>query len=314
MPPLCLLGPQRTDPNLPAVLERLGVDGPIVAITAGWRHDEGELDALTDAVGPVVHLPLYRWFDKTPTKAPEIAAMYRERQQRIQRFKELYRLRVHAALGSVRQLLGLLPTDPELVALQIDRATEVVRGIDDEALQAVDDVRSAYTGLHARFEVDWVRERRDEAADAIGRAGAVLIAGGHVAVLRNRMLFFGVEHALAARSAPLLAWGAGAMVCTERIVLFYDDAPDGPSEAEILDHGLGFAPDLVCFPHAHERLRLEDTNRVAALSRRFGPSTCLALETGAWVERDEAGWFRHSGPESAFLLGADGGLHPLEVR
>ena len=32
---------------------------------AGWRHDESELDAFRrDVARPVVHLPLYQWFDE----------------------------------------------------------------------------------------------------------------------------------------------------------------------------------------------------------------------------------------------------------
>ena len=313
--PLILLGPQRPNSNLPAVLEALDVQGPVVAITAGWRHDESELGDLEAAVGKVQSLPLYRWFDRIPTEAPEIAATYKERQNRIKRFKDLYRLRVHSALSTVRELVRMLPNDPELVAPQIERASEVVRGIDAEALAAVDEVRSAFKGLSARFDVPWVRDRRDETAETIANAGAVLIAGGHVAVLRNRMFFFGVEHALSAALAnnrPVIAWSAGAMVMTERIVLFYDDAPDGPAEAEVLDHGMGFAPGLVAFPHASERLRLDDVSRVAALAHRFGPMSCVGLHDGAWIQQTEAGW-RNRGPsESAVRMCPDGSHVPLE--
>jgi peptidase E len=312
-----LLGPQRPTPNLPAVLEALNVTGPLVAITAGWRHDEAELADLEAAVGPVISLPLYRWFDRVPTEAPEVAATYEERQNRIKRFKELYRLRMHSALSTVRELVRMLPRDEDLVTPQIERAAQVVRGIDAEALAAVDEVRAAFTSLSERFDVPWVRDRRDEAVEAIAGAGAVLVAGGHVAVLRNRMLFFGLEHALSATLAdrrPVIAWGAGAMVMTERIVLFYDDAPDGPAEAEILDHGMGFAPALVAFPHAKKRLRLDDLTRVAALAHRFGPNACVGLGEGAWIEQTAEGWRSRGEPGSALRLCPDGSTIPLEVR
>ena len=316
---LVILGPQRSEPTLPVVLEALHVQGPLVAITAGWRHDEADLDALQGAVGPVTSLPLYRWFDEVPAHAPNIAATYHERQKRIQRFKDLYRLRMHGALNTVRDLVRLLPTAPELVTREIERSAKVVRGIargiDAEALAAVDEVRAAFSGLDERFQTPWIRERRDEAAALIAGAGAVLVAGGHVAVLRNRMLFFGVEHGLAQcldSNRPVICWGAGAMVMSERIVLFYDDAPDGPAEAEILDHGLGFAPNAVLFPHVNERLRLDDKTRVAALAYRFGPDACIGLENGAWIEFTDAGWRRKSGPETVVCLCSDGTVIPME--
>lgn len=312
---MILLGPQRPVPNLKAVLDTLDVKGPLVAITAGWRHDESELDTLVQHVGPIVHLPLYRWFDEMHEHAPDIAAAYHARQDRIGRFKDLYRLRVHAALATVRDLLHLLPTDPELVGREIERASEVVRDIDAQALGAVDEVREAYARLSDRWDVAWVRDRRDEAKQAIDNAGAVLVAGGHVAVLRNRMLFFALEHAIEPRlraGMPLVCWGAGAMVMSKRIVLFYDDPPEGPAEPEVLDHGLGFADGLVLFPHAGERLRLKDGERVAALARRFQPDTCLALECGAWVERLADGRWVSRGPDgTAFTLDRDGETRAL---
>jgi len=252
---------------------------------------------------------LYRWFDEVSEQAPELAAMYAARQRRVRRFKDLYRLRLRAALGTVRDLVRLLPSDPVLVGKEVERAAEVVRGIDAEALAAVDEVRAEFSGLAERFEVPAIREHADFAAEQIASAGAVLVAGGHVAVLRNRMLFYGVEHALAARlshGGPVLCWGAGAMVMTDRIVLFYDDAPDGPAEAEVFDHGLGLAPGLTLFPNARQRLRLDDTTRVAALAHRFRPNVCVGLEQGARISLQPSGWLRQSGPGTALLLGSDG--------
>lgn len=315
---LHLLGPQRRDPNLVEVLDHLGVSGPLVAITAGWRHDEDELGPLEAAVGKVSHLPLYRWFDEVPDQAPDIAKLYKERQSRIVRFKELYRLRMSMGLDTVRALVRTKSAEPGLVEQQIQSASEVVRGIDREALAAVDAVRADYSRLVQRFECPAIAARRDEVDAAIEDAGAILVAGGHVAVLRNRMLFFGAEHPIRRameRGVPVLAWGAGAMVMTRRIVLFYDDAPDGSADAEILDHGLGLAPDLVALPHARERLRLGDAARVSALARRFGPDACIALEKGAWIRHTSAGW-RSRGPAgSASLLLADGRVDdvPREV-
>lgn len=311
---LHLLGPQRQEPNLVEVLDGLGVSGPLVAFTAGWRHDEDELGPLQSAVGEVTHLPLYRWFDEIPDLAPDVARLYKERQARIMRFKDLYRLRMAAGLDTVRALVRLGSKDQDLIEAQVQSASEVVRSIDREALAAVDAVRAEYVQLHERFAVPQIAARRDAVVEACRGAGAILVAGGHVAVLRNRLLFFGAEHPLAEalrRGVPVLAWGAGAMVMTRRIVLFYDDAPEGPADAEILDHGLGLAPGVVALPHARERLRLEDGARVAALARRFGPDACIALEKGAWISHTPGGWRSRGEPGTASLLLETGALAPV---
>ena len=43
-----LLGPQSPAPNLRQAIESIHADGPIVAITAGWRDSEGELEELRE--------------------------------------------------------------------------------------------------------------------------------------------------------------------------------------------------------------------------------------------------------------------------
>lgn len=303
-----VLGPQRPEPNLREALDAEGIDAPLLAITAGWRHDEGEVDALRAAVGRPLHLlPVYAWFEDMYLRAPEVLERYAARQRRIRAYKDLYRLRVRAALGTLRALWQRLEEDPALVGAELERAVQAVRRIDDEALETVDAIRAEFPEVGARFEVPAIAARREEARGRVADVGAVLIAGGHVAVLRNRLLFFGVEHALT--DATVFAWGAGSMLLADRIVLYYDDPPEGPGEAEVLDRGLGFVPGTTFFPHARDRLRLDDRPRVAALARRFG--TCVALENGAWLAREGERWVNRGEAEAASLLRSDGTARPL---
>ena len=89
---LTVLGPQRPDTNLPGVLEALGVRGPVAMITAGWRHDEGETQALErDLARPSQHLPLYQWFDRVMASDADLARAYSERSERMRAYKDLYR-------------------------------------------------------------------------------------------------------------------------------------------------------------------------------------------------------------------------------
>ena len=103
------------------------------------------------------------------------------------------------------------------------------------------------------------------------------------------------------------------MALSRRIVLFYDDPPDGNADPEILDHGLGLIDDLVLFPHARDRLRLGDHERVGALARRFAPATCVALERGAWLVREADGWHSRGPHGSASILHEDGVVRPVEA-
>jgi len=88
----------------------------------------------------------------------------------------------------------------------------------------------------------------------------------------------------------VVAWSAGAMALSERVVLFHDSPPQGAGDPEVLDAGLALCRQLVALPHARERLRLEDPVRVALFARRFAPATCVVLDSGARLDWDGVGW------------------------
>ena len=46
-----LLGPQSPLSNLRQAIDRVGADGPIVVITAGWRDSEGEIEEIQENTG-----------------------------------------------------------------------------------------------------------------------------------------------------------------------------------------------------------------------------------------------------------------------
>ena len=124
-------------------------------------------------------------------------------------------------------------------------------------------------------------EQRDAIVRRLDAAAAVLVAGGHVAALLSRLRLFGLESEL--REKRLIAWSAGAMALSERVVLFHDSPPQGPGHAEILDSGLGLLPRLLPLPHARERLRLHDPRRVALMARRFTPLQPVTLDAGSII-------------------------------
>ena len=124
------------------------------------------------------------------------------------------------------------------------------------------------------------------------------IAGGHVAVLLNRMRLFDLAPLLAGKL--VVAWSAGAMAVSERIVLFHDSPPQGPGNPEVFDAGLGLCTGVLPLPHADRRLRLEDPVRVDLFARRFSPSICAILDPGARWDWDGTGWT--AGPGTRRLL------------
>jgi len=314
--PLIILGPQRPESNLSKTLDAHAVTGHVALITAGWRWDEGEIEELAEQAGrPVHHLPLYHWFERVMAKAPELSERYSERQRRIKAYKKLYRIRLHSALAAVRTLREADgPTD--LVVEELTRALYDVRRIDEDVMRSLARIREDFPEVTRPWDVPEARRRHEEAKAVLEKCDAVAIAGGHVAVLRNRLFFFGFEKLLQnflERDRPLIAWSAGAMALASRIVLFYDDPPDGPGDAEVLDTGLGLLGDLVLFPHAGRRLRLDRPERMGRLAMRFAPAPCLGLECGARLERRGDRWVSCGDGAGAMQFEEDGAVVPLEA-
>lgn len=315
---LHVLGPQRPEPNAPACLDELGGEGTVVVITAGWRSDETDDEALKRHLGPdVMVLPLYTWFDVISRELPELRRAYRPRQDALMRLRRLHRVRLHSALQVLRTLREHGLDDP-LVASEYDDALAHVRALDRQLLEGADRIVDDHRDeLRPWKEHSLVASLRAKAEAAVREARVVVLAGGHVAVLLNRLRFFDVDRALVARHAAdgdIVAWSAGAMTLTDRVVLYYDDPPEGAGYPELLDRGLGLVPGAVLLPHARQRLRLERDDRVALFAQRFAPAACLGLENGAWLVRDGERWGNRGEVSAAFQLGADGRCAALEAR
>lgn len=315
--PVIVLGPQRPTPNLRAHLDRCGVEGPIALITAGWRHEEDEIAPLVAHVErPVRHLRLYAEMDALMRALPDLSAAYRARQEQILLYKDVYRISLRAALTAVRDLRRHATRAPSLYEPDLRDAFDALQRIDARLLHRLDALHAA----HAEIGAPWlhhpkVAEARERMLSLLDGVGAVLVAGGHVAVLRNRLRFFGLDRELIAlpeRGVPLVAWSAGAMVLTRQVVLFYDDPPHGHGEAEVLGRGFNLVPGVVLLPHARLRLDLDDAERLAIFAGRFAPEPCVALECGVALDLDvgSGAWTDHSEPDAVFHLGLDGEIVP----
>lgn len=303
--PVVLLGPQRHVQTLRAAVDSLGI-GPgakIAAVTAGWEEREDEDGELAAHLGGrTVNLAVYRRADDVYRRDPELHRALLDRHARLLEHQDLYRLRLRHAVEAARDLLERTG-DPRVLGPEREDAFEAVRALDAQHLARVADV-------HREFEERWrprerasVARHRREIAALFEGAAALCVAGGHVGILLNRMALLDVLPLW--RDGPIVAWSAGAMLLSERIVLFHDSPPQGPGAAEVLAAGLGAHRGLVALPHPRHRLRLDDPARVALLARRFQPALCAALDDGARFDWDGARWRAAPG---SHRLAADGAV------
>jgi len=281
-----LLGPQKPKSNLREAADAIAPDGPVVVITAGWRDSEGEIEELRDELGrPVEDLMIYHRAEEIFAREPALRDLKRERQDKLKELQDLYRIRLTPTLSAARKLLRA-EAQPELLKLEQRAAIAQVRALDRHHLRRIQSIHREFDLRRAELDLSAATAEREAVQRQVAGAGLVLIAGGHVAVLLNRMRLFRLGEELAKR--PLIAWSAGAMALTERVVLFHHHAPQGRRDSELLDAGLGIVPQLILLPHARTRLDWRNRRRMSLFSRRFAPAACCTLDNGSLLHFEDA--------------------------
>lgn len=323
--PIQLLGPQRHAPTVGPLLAQLGISGPVALITAGWQEREGqtgELDAHLGRHGveEVRPLALFERAEQCFREDPSLLEALQRRQDRLRAQQLLYRQRLDSAVRVLRRLRARHAADAEtagrarvltadLVDAEVANALEAVRRLDAHQLDRL----AAIEGETAEAFEDHPALLRQRAAVArqLEEARSLLIAGGHVVVLRNRCHLFAVGELLAGFTGPVAAWSAGAMLLTEWPALFHDRPPQGAGNAEVFGAGLGVVSGLLVLPWASRRLVLDDPARVALLARRFAPARALTLDEGARLTVDHGGAIQEA--EGVLRLHADGSVTPCRA-
>jgi len=292
--PIVLLGPQGVQRTLGSVVDEAGVTGDVAAITAGWEEREEEMDRLVAHLDRrVIGLHLYARGEEVFREDPDFAKAYRARRLALRELADLHRLRLDNLKKALTKLMKRSDARPELIEPERDAAFDDLRRLDAHERRRIADV-------HAEFEETWrpheheaVMHHRREINALLGSCEALTIAGGNVAVLLNRMRLFDIGAHVG--HLAVFAWSAGAMACSEEIVLFHDDPPQGQGNPEVFGDGLGLVRGVLPLPHASKRLSLHDRNRVAIFARRFEPLVCVVLDPGNGLRWDGRAWHPAAG-------------------
>lgn len=283
-----LLGHQRHDPVVRKALDHLQIEGKVAMITAGWQEREAQDQELRQEIGhSSTNLRIYERARDIFAKEPELFAAHRDKQDALKALQRMYGIRLESAMTALRRLRGLAPDDWGLQERQEQAAIAFVQALDAQHNEEVGKLWQTFHQEHPSHKYPHLMRHKEELLAELEDAQALLIAGGHVAILLNRLLLFEPGPWLLDR--PLVAWSAGAMVLSSQIVLFHDSAAQGPNHAEIMGPGLGCYDQLIALPHASSRIRYEDKARTKLLADRFAPAVCAPLEPRMWLERDADG-------------------------
>jgi hypothetical protein len=300
-----LLGPQRR-PTVDQVADTVDDGAPLATVTAGWQERESndaELDALLAGRG--VNLALYRrWLD-VQERDREFALADLEHRAVLEELRLLHLIQLEAALEAMSTLAHRTGKDPNAVAAALSDADAVVRLIDDRHASRIHEVNADFSSAVQVEERPAIADHRASIRAVLEPAAGIVLAGGHVGVLLRLLQLFDVRPS---EAQAVIAWSAGAMALTEKVVLFHDRAPQGPAPPEIYADGLALVGGAVLLPHARRRLRTDDPMRLAAMSRRFAPARCVVLDDGVRLDLTPDGQL----PPAARVITADGRILTLE--
>ena len=276
---IVLLGPQGSTPDVGAVLAELGITGPVALVRAGYQERESDDEAMVATFGvPAVNLTLHARGNDVFKNAAEFSSAYQARQQRLRHMQGFYRTRLDSTEDAAKKV-SLRYVEPELLAQEEKVSVDQFRYMDHDHIERCQAVRAAFDKAWPADKVDLIAQHRHEVRALMAQTDALVIAGGHVASLLNRLQLFDVLGAVSDK--PIIAWSAGAMVLTDRIVLFHDYPPYGSDIAQVLDAGFGLVPGYVVLPDARRRINLEARNGIQRFARRMAPATCVAMDHGA---------------------------------
>lgn len=271
-----ILGPQRPELYIGDAMRQHELDtGTLAVISAGWQEAEGDIDVLRSELGsPLLDLGIYDRSQTLFAAEPELQAAYRERQERLTEQQALYRLRLKQHAIAVRRTLSAEGT-PAVIAPERRHAVSQLRALDRHHQRQIDIA-------HMRFDSEFNVSNNGALAsatqaihDLLEPIETVIITGGNLLILMNRLRLFGLDRVLA--NKHVVAWSAGAMVLGDRAVLFHERMPQGLRDAELIDRGLGLLSKVIAMPDARNRLRTGNKLRMSAMSRRFAPATCCLL-------------------------------------
>ena len=301
-----LMGP-RPGANVPRVLGDLDEEALVAMVTAGWQDREVDDAELRELVGRrTTNLALHARCLAVYEEDREYAHAEREHESALAELRQLYLVQLDHALSAAYEVARRSDARPRMRERAVTDSLRVVQLLDEQHMQRIGDAHQAFYDAWRPQERAAVARHREEIQHLLEGSSALVVAGGHVGELVKAMHLFHVAPHVPPR---VVAWSAGAMALTERVVLFHDFVPHGVAQTEVYGAGIGVVPGVVVLPHARRRLRVSDPIRMSVLARRFAPAHCLVLDDVTRVALTEDRGL----PADARVLHPEGHIAELEA-
>ena len=268
----------------------------------------------------IQNLSIYHEFNRFRRNEPELYRQYHEKQGVIIKAKEFYRRKNSDFVRILREQTQFVKDSYAGVGLAQILAYDVAarrsglprmgqgelifhyycQDIQDTLAKIVDndnamvrvckEVERAFRDRSRVDENPLFITMRDELRRRILSANTILIFGGRVSVLLNRLWFFRLHDVLQealCRGTNFCSVSAGSVVLAQKVILyddFWGDRAARPrKEFEFFDNGLGLVKPVTLFPHCMDRIQTDDPDNLAYLARRFAAGVCVGLNEESFL-------------------------------
>ena len=286
---LILLGPQPEYRSLCEAMGRLDHCRRLGLISAGWEEDEANDEEIRNSLDGyhIENLALFKRSEQLFASDAEFIKGLQKRQDELRELRNVYQIRLEALLSSSRKLLtlpdGQVDFEPER-----ENSVDAIRRLDQQYFFRTSQIIDRYEDQLKTDQRPDVMHHRIELTRIIDDMDALVISGGHAAIVLNRLKIFGVLEMKP--FIPIVAWSAGAMALADQIVFFHDSPPQGPGDPEVLRPGMGYYTEILPFPDGKNRLHLDDLQRVSLMARRFSRFACVVFDEQTILDRIDGHW------------------------
>ena len=166
-------------------------------ITAGWQEHESEDTELNAALGgEAINLELYARTNALFEADRELFDEHRSKQDELKQLQRFYRHRLNAYMDVYERFLTIGSAPPSSVETALAAVLEDIRRLDESHLAKVLENRRSFARKTNINERPAVIEHRADVKALLETTDTVAIAGGHVALLLNRLRFFDMKNLL----------------------------------------------------------------------------------------------------------------------
>ena len=194
-PSVVLLGPLRGESRIGSVLRELGVQRSVALVTAGWQEREADDAALVAELAALgitaVNLRLHKRSEEVFSIDEPFADAYSARQERLRHIQRFYRIRLDYT-GDAARAISVRHVDAELLEQESRVSVEQFRQLDRDHVERCRAVHIAFEERWRMHERPIVARNIREIRPLVEAAEAVVITGGHVASLLNRLKLFDI--------------------------------------------------------------------------------------------------------------------------